>query len=137
MSHCPRTLREDKGMEGLPYAFRAMGAQSTLSTLWPVADDASGELMRAFYRNLRDGDPKDIALRQAQLRFLREHPERASPFFWAPPVLHGSPMALPFEESLVPVWAWWSLLALFGITILASILFWVGPCYLPSSAVPY
>ena len=103
------TLRGGEGMEGLQYAFRAMGAQSTLSTLWPVADQASVKLMDAFYQNLQDGHPKDVALRQAQLHFLREHPEQASPFFWAPPVLYGSPRSLPLDGPLLSAWAWWTL----------------------------
>jgi CHAT domain-containing protein len=117
------TLRGGEGMEGLQYAFRAVGAQSTVSTLWPVADQASVELMNAFYKNLRDGHLKDVALRQAQLRFLRESPERASPFFWAPPVLYGSPAPLPLGGPLVPAWAWW-LLGVLGLLLAGGLLWW-------------
>jgi CHAT domain-containing protein len=106
------TLRGGEGMEGLQYAFRAMGAQSTVSTLWPVSDEASVELMDAFYRSLQDGHPKDVALRRAQLSYLEAHPDKASPFFWAPPVLYGSPGSLPLKGPLVPGWAWWGLLGL-------------------------
>jgi CHAT domain-containing protein len=109
------TLRGGEGMEGLQYAFRAMGAQSTVSTLWPVADRASIELMRSFYRNLRDGDPKDVALREAQLAFLENHPQKASPFFWAPSVLYGSPSSLPLTGPLLPRWAWWALGLVVGL----------------------
>ena len=101
------TLRGGEGMEGLQYAFRAMGAQSTVSTLWPVADQASVELMEAFYQNLQDGHPKDVALRKAQLAFLNAHPQKSSPFFWAPPVLYGSPTVLPLEGPALPAWMWW------------------------------
>jgi CHAT domain-containing protein len=117
------TLRGGEGMEGLQYAFRAMGAQATVSTLWPVADDASVELMKAFYQNLQDGRPKDEALRQAQLRFLREHPEQASPFFWAPPVLYGTPSALPLDGPLLPPWAWGGLTVI-GVALLGGLLLW-------------
>jgi CHAT domain-containing protein len=101
------TLRGGEGMEGLQYAFRAMGAQSTVSTLWPVADQASVELMEGFYQNLQDGHPKDVALRKAQLAYLDAHPQKSSPFFWAPPVVYGSPTVLPLEGPILPVWAWW------------------------------
>jgi CHAT domain-containing protein len=110
------TLRGGEGMEGLQYAFRAMGAQSTVSTLWPVSDKASVELMDAFYRHLQEGHPKDVALRRAQLSFLNAHPDKASPFFWAPPVLYGSPSTLPLDGPLVPGWVWWGL---FAIALLA------------------
>lgn len=101
------TLRGGEGMEGLQYAFRAMGAQSTVSTLWPVADQVSVELMEAFYKHLRSGLPKDVALHRAQLDFLEANPRKASPFFWAPPVLYGSPTTLPLDDASRTAWTWW------------------------------
>lgn len=104
------SLRQGEGMEGLQYAFRAMGAESTVSTLWPVADDASAELMSSFYRHLRSGRSKDEALRQAQLDFLEANPQKASPFFWAPTVLYGSPTPVPLDDpSVFSPWMWWML----------------------------
>jgi CHAT domain-containing protein len=111
------TLRGGEGMEGLQYAFRAMGAQSTVSTLWPVADRASVDLMRSFYHNLQDGDPKDVALREAQLAYLEDHPKKASPFFWAPPVLYGSPASLPLDGPPLAPWVWWGL----GVIVVVGI----------------
>jgi len=125
------TLRGGEGMEGLQYAFRAMGAQSTVSTLWPVADQASVELMQTFYQNLQDGLPKDVALQQAQLRFLRTHPEQASPFFWASTVLYGSTTPLPLDGPLLPGWAWWAL-GIVGLFFLAVALLWWNRDRLPA-----
>lgn len=95
------TLRSGEGMEGLQYAFRAMGARSTVSNLWPADDEAAVELTRAFYKFLQDGHPKDVALRQAQRRYLEKHPDRASPFFWAPTVLYGAPESISFQQASV------------------------------------
>lgn len=92
------TLRSGEGMEGLQYAFRAIGAQSTLSNLWPADDEAAVELTRTFYRFLKKGHPKDVALRKAQLQYIDRHPDRASPFFWASTVLYGSPAPVPIGE---------------------------------------
>ena len=119
-------------MESLQYAFRAMGARSTVATLWPAADQPSVDLMRSFYQNLQDGQPKDVALRRARLAFLESNPKQASPFFWAATTLYGSPAPLPFEApSLVPFWAWWVLgLAGGGLLLL---LFWWWPTLFPSS----
>ncbi|MFB6232567.1 MAG: CHAT domain-containing protein [Salinibacter sp.] len=100
--------RSGEGMEGLQYAFRAMGAEATLSSLWPVADEANVELIDAFYRHLQNGLRLDEALRQAKLEYLEEHPTRASPFFWASSVLYGSPARLELESPRrSPAWAWW------------------------------
>ena len=113
------TLRGGEGMEGLQYAFRAMGAQSTVSTLWPVADDASVQLMDTFYAHLQNGAAKDEALRRARLHILRSRADWASPFFWAPPVLYGSPSPLPLEPSQGFSLAWW----LIGGTVAALVVF--------------
>ena len=87
-----------EGPIGLQYAFRAMGAQSTLSTLWPADDASAVALTTAFYRHLQAGHPKDIALQRAQQEYLRTNPSSRSPFFWAAPVLYGSPRPLELSE---------------------------------------
>jgi len=92
------TLRSGEGMEGLQYAFRAIGAQSTLSNLWPADDESAVKLTRTFYRFLQDGHPKDVALQKAQLQYIDRHPDRTSPFFWASTVLYGSPAPVPIGE---------------------------------------
>ena len=93
------TLRGGEGMSGLQYAFRIMGARSTVSNLWPTADRSSVALMERFYQNLQAGQPKDRALRQAKLTYLENHPDNLSPFFWAPTVLYGSPRPLQLNAS--------------------------------------
>ncbi len=120
------TLRGGEGMAGLQYAFRAMGAQSTVSNLWPTADQPSVTLMEAFYKNLRSGLPKDRALRQAKLTYLETHPNEASPFFWAPSVLYGSPQPVPLNGSdSVSSWAWGAA-ALTLTALLLAFFLWRG-----------
>lgn len=124
-------LRGGEGMEGLQYAFRAMGAQSTVSALWPVDDDASVTLMESFYGHLNDGLAKDRALRQAQLDYLDAHPMKASPFFWAPPVLYGSPSSVSLNTTfIIPVWAWGLLLSTGALVLVGGLLWWKRD-YLP------
>jgi CHAT domain-containing protein len=118
------TLRGGEGMEGLQYAFRAMGARATLSTLWPVVDETSVTLMSSFYDYLEDGHPKDRALQRAQLDYLRAHPEQASPFFWAPAVLYGSPRSLPLEAPSPLPMQGWGILGLLGLLVLAGLALW-------------
>ena len=88
------TFYNGEGLRGLQYAFRATGAQSTLSTLWMLDDEAAITLTASFYRHLREGLPKDVALQQAQLEYVRTHDEKLSPFYWASSVLYGSPAPL-------------------------------------------
>ena len=99
--------RSGEGMMGLQYAFRAAGARSVLATLWQVEDRATVDLMDQFYLNLSQGLSRGDALRQAQLTYLSQNDGRkASPFFWAAPVLYGdvSPIALKAQAPSAIVW---------------------------------
>src|SRR5262249_55657389 len=49
--------RAGEGVLGLRRGFLQAGAQNLLLTLWPVADEATAELMREFYESaLRSGN---------------------------------------------------------------------------------
>ncbi|HEY2828019.1 MAG TPA: tetratricopeptide repeat protein [Pirellulales bacterium] len=73
-----------EGVLGLQRAFQLAGAKSTVTTLWKIPDKASQLLMTDFYANLWDQDKhlsKLEALRQAQLKMLREGANRGLEFF--------------------------------------------------------
>ncbi len=72
---------------GLTRAFIYAGTPSIVTTLWKVNDQASYELMRDFYSNLKKLN-KSAALRQAQLTTMKQFPQ---PFFWAAYELAGEP----------------------------------------------
>jgi CHAT domain-containing protein len=89
LSACQSGLGKEMGGEGLlglTRAFQYAGARSVLASLWSVDDDSTAELMRHFYRRLRDGASKDEALRTAQLEMIRTRPH---PFYWAAFQLSG------------------------------------------------
>jgi CHAT domain-containing protein len=67
---------------GLTTAFLVGGANSVVSTLWSIDDDASAELMVQFYQQLQQGRDIPAALQAAQLSLLK-NPRWASPVFWA------------------------------------------------------
>jgi CHAT domain-containing protein len=81
-------LTQGDEVVGLTRGFIYAGTPSVISTLWRVDDRASYELMRAFYENLRAGQPKGEALRQAQLAILQRYPH---PYYWAAYQLTGEP----------------------------------------------
>jgi CHAT domain-containing protein len=64
---------------GLSRGFLYAGARSVISSLWSVDDNATAELMGAFYVELAN-TPKAEALRAAQLKTRTSFPH---PFFWA------------------------------------------------------
>ena len=61
-----------EGLIGLTRAFQYAGARTVAATLWSVADQATAELMIRFYRHLRAGKPKDVALQAAQTELIRD-----------------------------------------------------------------
>ena len=103
-------------VDGLGTTAQLKGAKAVLSTLWPVNDRSTGELMADFYRRWTEGGGKVTkveALRQAQLDLLRGKSTLASgannrgvisedsdtlpsaagfshPFYWAPFILVGN-----------------------------------------------
>jgi len=69
---------------GLGRAFLAAGADTLVMSLWPVEDDATGELMQIFYRYLLDGESKVQALRTAQCSLIQRSASPYShPYYWA------------------------------------------------------
>ncbi len=74
------------GFATLRHAFHLAGAQAVVASLWRGPEDDSAQLLASFFQGLTAGEPKDEALRQAQLSLIRAHRERtgaAHPIFWA------------------------------------------------------
>lgn len=103
-------------IEGFGALAQKQGARAVIATLWPVADESTGELMQSLYR-LRESErlTKAEALRRAQLQLLRGAPhgrgvdaarglaradqgdasgvpagQYSHPFYWAPFILMGN-----------------------------------------------
>lgn len=85
-------LVEGAGLLGLRRAFRWSGAQSLITSLWSVDDEATRELMVAFYE-ADDAASTAEALRAAQLRLLDERRQQGfseHPYYWGSFVAAGS-----------------------------------------------
>jgi len=63
------------GVIGLSRALITAGVPTILTSLWPVADGSTAELMPEFYRQLQQNPNKAQALRQAMLIMMKKHPE--------------------------------------------------------------
>jgi CHAT domain-containing protein len=78
-----------EGIIGLSRAFLLAGAKRVCASLWSVEDNSTQRLMTTMYNQLlAKGQSAPRALQQAKINLLRTG---ASPFFWAPFVLAGSP----------------------------------------------
>ncbi len=90
LSACRTAAGDDRAALGLAGVAVRAGARSALATLWYISDEASAELVTAFYRELRKpGVPRAEALRRAQLGFLKD-PSFRHPGYWSPFLLIGS-----------------------------------------------
>jgi len=90
-----------EGMMSLARSFFQAGSRSVISTLWPIRDDLSKEQVVRVYRFLRAGQPKDEAIRNMQLNFIRNARfGQAFPAFWAGYQSQGSQAPL-FPNLLI------------------------------------
>ena len=82
-------LVRGEGLVGLTRAMFLAGANRTLVSLWSVNDEATAELMTAFYEALLvEGLPPPRALRAAQQKMLASK-RWGAPYYWAAFVFQG------------------------------------------------
>lgn len=77
-----------EGLIGLSWAAFVAGVPTQVVSQWSVDDAATATLMGAFYRGVKQGMTKEVALRNAALSLLRDG-THSHPFYWAPFVLFG------------------------------------------------
>ncbi|MFL5659578.1 MAG: CHAT domain-containing protein [Ktedonobacteraceae bacterium] len=75
-------------LAGLSQAFLQAGVRSLLVSLWQVDDQATGELIKAFYGARQDGADKALALRQAMTQ-IQQNPRWSDTYYWGAFVLVG------------------------------------------------
>ncbi|WP_202960877.1 CHAT domain-containing protein [Microcystis aeruginosa] len=85
-------------MYGLRRAFVIAGAESQLISLWKVSDDATKDLMVAYYGRLQkgEGEGRSEALRQIQLGMLKGEKQK-HPFYWASFIPSGDATSMQFD----------------------------------------
>ncbi|XYI00849.1 tetratricopeptide repeat protein [Sorangium sp. So ce1128] len=76
------------GVYGLRRALVMAGAETQVMSLWNVSDNATHELMQAYYDRLLAGGGRGESMREAQ-RGMLASPERAHPFYWASFIVAG------------------------------------------------
>jgi CHAT domain-containing protein len=100
LTACETGLGQDAGPEGilsLSRAFMDAGCRAAVMTLWKVDDQSTALLSRSFLDFLKQGMPKDEALRQAKLAFIAES-ESAVPFYWSGLMLTGDAQPLKYAS---------------------------------------
>jgi len=109
-------LKKGEGIISLARAFIQSGCASIITSLWPVNDKQTPQLMEYFYTNLKEGQAKNLALSTAQRTYLTTISEDsyAHPFYWANFIQIGDPVAI-FQDSFFDRYAW----HLFGLAFLS------------------
>ncbi len=78
-----------EGLVGIVRGFMYAGAKRVVASLWKVDDDATGEMMGRFYKEMLEGNRSPAAaLREAQVEMWKQERWR-SPYYWAAFVLQG------------------------------------------------
>ena len=80
------TVAPGEELMGLARGFLSAGTPTVVMSLWTIDDQATAELMVAFYKELARTKSPAAALRGAQVKLLEQRPH---PFFWSPFVLVG------------------------------------------------
>ncbi len=81
-------VRTGEGVYGLRRALVLAGAETQVMSLWPVSDRGTRDLMIGYYKALQAGQGRSEAMRQVQLRMLKD-PRRRHPFYWASFIVSG------------------------------------------------
>jgi len=77
-------LHSGEGIMSLSRSFLQAGASSVVHTLWPVEDAKSREIMVSYYREIKRGHSKSVALSNVKKQYMLEHPPfYTHPYYWA------------------------------------------------------
>jgi len=88
-----------EGILSLARGFLYAGSRSAVMSMWAVEDASASAVMHSFYKNMRSGQTKSSALRNARLRFLRTaDQERSHPYYWSALVIYGDDTALWYNR---------------------------------------
>lgn len=75
-------VQNGEGVYGLRRALVLAGAESQVTSLWKVADEATKVLMVDYYQRLLKGEGRSEALRNAQLTMMKSK-DHSHPYYWA------------------------------------------------------
>ncbi|MEO9803000.1 MAG: CHAT domain-containing tetratricopeptide repeat protein [Reichenbachiella sp.] len=95
-------LEQGEGIISLAYGFAYAGCPSIVSSLWPVDDKSTSDLMINFYQYLDEGMTKSEALRQSKLSMINGNVHSANPYYWGAFVLIGN--SGPLHQSNQLIW---------------------------------
>lgn len=95
------SIKSGEGVASLGRAFAYAGCQNQLISLWPANDNSTTQLMTNYYSNLKQGQGKSTALKNAKLSYLASAPEiMRHPYYWAGFVYFGEDSPIDLSSSM-------------------------------------
>jgi CHAT domain-containing protein/tetratricopeptide (TPR) repeat protein len=96
-------VAKGEGTLSMAREFAGLGIPATITTLWSVENEATYQITELFYKYLKKGEPKDVALQKAKLEYLELNSrEKQNPKYWAAFVLMGETAPLAgFDGKIV------------------------------------
>jgi len=103
LSACNTSMGElviSEGVLSLARGFFYSGANSVISSLWSVNDKATSLIMKDFYKNIKSGESKTLALSNAKREYLKSHTlSEKSPYYWSSFILIGDPDSIDLSSN--------------------------------------
>jgi CHAT domain-containing protein len=96
-------LSSGEGILSLARGFIYSGSQSVVMSMWEIEDKSGTNIVELFYKNLKKGYPKSVALKNARTEFLKNADQlRSHPYFWATLVVYGedAPLYYPYRIKI-------------------------------------
>ncbi len=113
-------LYEGEGIASIARGFAYAGARSLVATRWNINDRTTARLIKGFLGSLKSGTPKDLALQEATLEFIKSGNQHyAHPFYWSAFMQIGHMDAIKFKPDVIP-WKT-SALIILGMALLVFI----------------
>jgi CHAT domain-containing protein len=96
-------LVQGEGLMSIGRAFKYAGCPNLVISLWKINDRSATEIINRFNRNLKKGQRKDVALRNAKMDYLNSNTlySHAHPFFWSAFILIGDNEPLFHKNRIV------------------------------------
>lgn len=112
-------VERGEGVRSLARAFSAAGCPSLIASLWNASDQSTKEILVDFYKNLKKGQTKAEAMRNAKLTYLENAPPTyQAPYYWSHLNVIGE--SGPLDVLNVPLWRkYWYLVAA-GLAVMAG-----------------
>jgi CHAT domain-containing protein len=94
-------LYSGEGILSLARGFIYSGSQSVVMSMWEIEDKSGTDIVELFYKNLKKGYPKSVALKKARIAFLENADQlRSHPYFWSALVVYGDNTPLYHSSRL-------------------------------------